>query len=84
MQDPAAYESYKTIATRDAICTPIDCSANMKWELSEKILSDHGYGAGINYMLPIRKALNSKMFSVDISNKIVEFDKKSYLDKAIT
>jgi len=47
MQDAAAYESYKTIATRDAICTPIDCSANMKWEVSEKILSDHGYGAGI-------------------------------------
>jgi len=86
MQDPAAYESYKTIAARDANQFVPQLIADMKWEHNEKIL-DYGCGAGstgANLILPIVKAYNSKMFSVDSSHQMVEFAKKNYSDADVT
>jgi len=57
----------------------------MKWIHNEKIL-DYGCGAGstgANLILPIVKAYNSKMFSDDISNKMVDFATKTYPDTDI-
>jgi len=74
MQDPATYEKCKIIATREANQIVPEAIAEMKDKHNEKIL-DYGCGAGstgANLILPIAKAYNSKMFSVDISNKVVE------------
>lgn len=85
MYDPERYEKYKSAAARDAAQFTPKLVEAMEWANNETIL-DYGCGAGstgYNYILPSVKKTGSKLYSVDISDKMIEFAKKEYTHPSI-
>lgn len=86
MYDPERYEKFKSAAARDAAEFTPKVVAGMTWGKNEVIL-DYGCGAGstgFNFVLPTVERTDSKLFSVDISDKMVEFAKKEYAHPRVT
>ncbi|CAL8123302.1 unnamed protein product [Orchesella dallaii] len=86
MYDPERYEKYKSAAARDAAEFAPKLVSEMEWAQNEAIL-DYGCGAGstgYNFILPNVEKHGSKLYSVDISEKMIEFAEKEYAHPRIT
>ncbi|ODN06195.1 Juvenile hormone acid O-methyltransferase [Orchesella cincta] len=86
MYDPERYEKFKSAAARDAAEFAPKLVSEMEWNSKEVIL-DYGCGAGstgFNFILPTVEKHDSKLFSVDISEKMIEFAEKEYAHPRIT
>jgi len=86
MQDPARYESNKSLAARDAnIFVPVLMS-HMPWRKNETIM-DYGCGAGstgAKFFLPKLEYNNSHMYSLDVSMKMLNHAITNYPSPRIT
>lgn len=85
MYDPYRYEKYKSAAARDAAEFTPKIVQEMTWSENETVL-DYGCGAGstgFKYVLPTVEKTVSKLYSVDISDKMIEFAKKEYSHPSI-
>lgn len=86
MYDPERYEKYKSAAARDAAEFTPKLVAAMEWGENENVL-DYGCGAGstgYNFVLPTVEKKASKLYSVDISDKMIEFAKREYSHPCIS
>lgn len=87
MIDPEKYETNKSVAARDAAeFVPKLIEVIGEWKPEENIL-DYGCGAGstgYNLILPQVEKCDSKMYSVDISEKMIEFAREKYPHPRIT
>jgi len=86
MYDPERYEKFKSAAARDAARFTPRLVAEVGWKSNELVL-DYGCGAGstgYNFILPSVQKHDSNLYSVDISDKMVEFARKEYSSPRIT
>jgi len=86
MQDPGRYEFYKSAAARDAGLYVPKLTSIMTWKPEETIL-DYGCGAGstgARFILPKVESQNSKMYSVDVSLKMVNHAVQNYPSPSVT
>ncbi|ODM98104.1 Juvenile hormone acid O-methyltransferase [Orchesella cincta] len=86
MQDPKKYENNKSGAEEAVRVFLPKLIQTMKWSERENVL-DYGSGAGsagFNFILPEVHNWDSKMYSVDVSIKMLEFAKKNYSHERIT
>jgi len=85
MQDPERYESSNSVAQEIVEVYVPKLIDTMEWSPGDIVL-DYGCGAGragYNYILPKVEELNSKLYSVDVSDKMIAYAKKHYTHERI-
>jgi len=86
MQDPENYEAHKSKAARDTEVFVPRLISDMKWKRNENIM-DYGCGAGstgAKFLSPQGTSFNSKLYSVDVSEKMIEYAKRNYPSPSTT
>ncbi|ODN06194.1 Juvenile hormone acid O-methyltransferase, partial [Orchesella cincta] len=87
MLDPEKYENNKSVAARDAAEFVPKIIDLMEWKNTHENVLDYGCGAGstgYNLILPQIEKFDSNLYSVDISEPMLDFAKQKYSHPRIT
>lgn len=81
MFDPVGYQSNKSAPNKLNDVWVNQVTSHMSWKFNNGNILDYGCGpgsTGYNYLLPFVEATNSKLYSNDISPKMIEFSRNNF------